>query len=43
MNIGIMAALEKLLEFKHVCLDYSVLFGIFNAMGLWLSTEHLFT
>ena len=41
-NVGIMAALKKLLEFEHVCLNYSELFGIFNAMGPWLSKEHLF-
>jgi len=41
MYVGVMAALKKFLEFEHVCLDYSVFFGILNVMGPWLSEEHL--
>jgi hypothetical protein len=41
MNVGIVAALKKLVEFEHVGLDYLVFFGILYAMWPWLSKEHL--
>ncbi len=41
-DVSIVTALEKLLELEHVCFDNAVLFSVLDAVGFWLSEEHLF-